>query len=89
MHSNQPGIPQRGVCIRISIYCCQGGGSPCKKGASTHSIALTFMVDQRFSCLQQFAAVYSEQSSIVIEELQNPGQNIQAIKCVFLQGGFY
>lgn len=25
MHSNQPGIPQRGVCIRISICCCQGG----------------------------------------------------------------
>lgn len=55
MHSNQPGIPQRGVCIRISIYCCQGGIAM-QKGASTHSIALTFMVDQWFSCLQQFTA---------------------------------
>lgn len=38
------------------------------------------------SAVQLFASVYSEQSSIVIEKLQNPGQNIQAIKCFFASG---
>lgn len=50
MHSNQPGIPQRDVCVRISICCCQGG-LPCKHMHPAHDGAV---VQQFTECLHNF-----------------------------------